>query len=119
MRRLILAAVAVVAMSACSSSSSSNAASVDMKLIALRPEKLTVSKGATVTWHQHDAGVHTVTSGTVQDAAGGVTTQPDGRFDSKQIATGKTFAYTFADTGTYPYFCAVHPATMRGVVTVQ
>ena len=90
-----------------------------MRLIALRPEKITVAPGTRVTWHQRDAGVHTVTSGVVEEAAGGVADKPDGRFDSGEIATGKSFEFTFADAGTYPYFCAVHPATMRGVVTVE
>ena len=36
---------------------------VNIKLIAYKPGKLTVSAGSTVTWHQMDPGVHTVTSG--------------------------------------------------------
>ncbi|MDQ4131694.1 MAG: plastocyanin/azurin family copper-binding protein [Actinomycetota bacterium] len=91
---------------------------VTMELIAFRPETLSVGVGATVTWTQKDAGVHTVTSGTVEQGGGGVTKAPDGRFDSGELATGETFTFTFDRPGTYPYFCAVHPATMRGEVRV-
>ena len=121
MRRLAIALFAL-GLGACGGGNDggdTKSASVEMKLIALRPEKLTVAPGTRVTWRQRDAGVHTVTSGTVEANGGSVTDKPDGRFDSGQIATGKSFAFTFADAGTYPYFCAIHPATMRGVVTVE
>ncbi len=92
---------------------------VTMQLISFKPETVTVDAGTTVTWTQKDAGVHTVTAGTVEQGGGGVTKVPDGRFDSGEIATGKTFAFTFDQPGTYPYFCSVHPATMRGEVRVR
>ncbi len=92
---------------------------VTMELIAFKPQTLTVAAGATVTWTQKDAGVHTVTSGTVEQGGGGVTKAPDGRFDSGELATAETFTFTFAQPGTYSYFCAVHPATMRGEVRVS
>ncbi|HEX2274258.1 MAG TPA: plastocyanin/azurin family copper-binding protein [Acidimicrobiales bacterium] len=91
---------------------------VALQLIAFKPETVTVDAGATVTWMQKDPGVHTVTSGTVEQGGSGVSTLPDGRFDSGQIATGATFSFTFDQPGTYPYFCSVHPATMRGEVRV-
>jgi plastocyanin len=92
---------------------------VTMELIRYRPETLDIAAGVTVTWTQKDAGVHTVTSGTVEQGAGGVTTVPDGRFDSGEITTGRTFTFTFDRPGTYRYFCSVHPATMRGEVRVR
>lgn len=90
-----------------------------MELIRYRPEVLDITAGTTVTWLQKDAGVHTVTSGLVEQGGGGVTKVPDGRFDSGEIATGKTFSFTFDQPGTYRYFCSVHPATMRGEVQVR
>ncbi len=99
--------------------SAPGADTVTMELIAFKPETLTVAAGATVTWMQKDAGVHTVTSGTVEQGGGGVTKAPDGRFDSGELATGETFTFTFGQPGTYSYFCAVHPATMRGEVRVS
>jgi len=90
-----------------------------MRLIAFRPASVTVKPGTAVTWTQTDAGVHTVTSGTVEQGAADVTVHPDGRFDSKELATGKTFSFTFDEPGTYPYFCNIHPATMHGDVQVR
>ncbi|HEV3401510.1 MAG TPA: plastocyanin/azurin family copper-binding protein [Acidimicrobiales bacterium] len=92
---------------------------VTMQLIAFKPATVTVDAGATVTWTQKDPGVHTVTSGAVEQGGGGVSKVPDGRFDSGEIATGAAFTFTFDQPGTYPYFCSVHPATMRGEVRVR
>lgn len=92
---------------------------VVMKLVALKPAELEVDAGTTVTWEQLDAGAHTVTSGTVEQAAGGVTQKPDGRFDSGEIATGDSYEFTFEEPGSYPYYCSLHPATMRGEIRVN
>ena len=91
---------------------------VTIKLIAYRPATLTAPVGDTVTWTQTDPGFHTVTSGTVEQGSSGVTPQPDGKFASGQLATGKTFSHTFTEPGTYTYFCEIHPATMHGTITV-
>jgi plastocyanin len=99
--------------------SASSANTVVIELVAFKPERRTVEAGATVTWQQKDPGAHTVTSGTVQQGGAGVTQQPDGRFDSGEIAKGDTFEFTFAEAGTYPYFCRIHPATMRGEIHVR
>ncbi len=92
---------------------------VTMRLIAYRPENLKVTPGTTVTWSQKDAGVHTVTSGTIAQGGAGVTEKPDGKFGSGEIATGDTYKFKFDEAGTYPYFCEIHPATMRGEVRVS
>ena len=139
--RIALAALVVVtiviALTACGSSGGSKSSvtspstkasrattaaagdTVNLKLIAYRPRTLTVTAGTTVTWHQMDPGVHTVTSGTVAQRGGGVTAEPDGKFDSGELATGTSYSHTFTTPGTYTYFCRIHPATMRGVVTVR
>ena len=100
------------------SKTDSDANTVTMRLIAFKPAEIEVATGDTVTWVQKDAGAHTVTSGTIEQGGGGVTERPDDKFDSGDIATGKTYEFTFAVAGTYPYFCAIHPATMRGEVRV-
>lgn len=130
-RGFLVLAVLAVALAGCGGDDNDNtsagkaagngapaATEVVMRLIALRPAMLTVPAGTTVTWKQQDAGFHTVTSGTVTQGAGDVTTSPDGRFDSGQLATDASFKFTFAEAGSFTYFCAVHPATMRGEVTV-
>lgn len=91
---------------------------VVMRLIAYKPAQLAVAPGTTVTWKQQDAGVHTVTSGTVEKGAS-AKTEPDGTFDSGEIAKGEEFTYTFEEAGKFEYFCEVHPATMTGTVTVD
>ena len=74
------------------------------------PYNMEISSGTTVTWINADNAAHTVTSGTVN---GG----PDGLFDSSIIAMNSEFSYKFAETGTYDYYCIVHP-WMTGIVTV-
>ena len=94
---------------------------VTIHLVAFDPPALEVAPGTTVTWTQTDKGsVHTVTSGTVDtDPTGATTTHADGRFDSGQLAEDKQFTFTFSEPGTYPYFCVIHQATMRGEVRVR
>ncbi|MEX1104181.1 MAG: plastocyanin/azurin family copper-binding protein [Dehalococcoidia bacterium] len=126
--RASLALIAVVAMAACGSSGAtperalpstpaasamaSDANIVDrmsIKGFAFRPDDLVVPAGTTVTWVNDEDSLHTVTSGTPAS--------PTGLFDSGEIDTGVEFPFTFADEGTYPFFCARHDF-MKGVVTV-
>jgi plastocyanin len=90
-----------------------------MKLIAFKPTTGHIKRGAAVTWTQRDPGVHTVTSGTVEQQGGTVVEHADGAFDSHELATGRSFRFTFDKAGTYTYFCHIHPATMRGEVDVS
>ena len=82
-----------------------NGDSVDIKGFAYDQATLTISKGTTVTWTQHDSAVHTVTS-----VSGNV-------LDSQNLAKGETFSYTFDETGTFEYYCTNHPS-MKGTVIV-
>lgn len=79
------------------------------------PNNLTVAAGATVTFLNHDAILHTVTS-----TAAGTNVQspePDGTFDTGVLGLGQEAQVTFDDPGTYNYYCTIHPF-MRGSVTV-
>jgi plastocyanin len=96
-----------------------SASDVELELIAFKPAALEVAPGTTVTWNQNDPGSHTVTSGTVEQGSGGVTGSPDGSFSSGELETGEAFAFAFDEPGVYPYFCEIHPATMRGEITVR
>jgi plastocyanin len=76
--------------------------------------RLTVVAGDQVTWSA-SGNPHTVTSG----APGAI----DDRFDDRPASAGllldgDAFTTTFAQAGTYPYFCEVHPEQMTGVVAV-
>ena len=76
------------------------------------PSTVTIDVGGEVTWENVDNAAHTVTSGSPADG-------PDGSFDSSLImAGGASFSHTFADAGTFTYFCMVHP-WMQGIVIVS
>lgn len=65
------------------------------------PHTITINSGDTVRWDNPDAAAHTITS--ITDMV------PDGLFDSGLIMIDASFEYTFEETGTYDYFCIVHP----------
>lgn len=81
-----------------------------------QPADVTVHVGDTVTWTVTQAidQAHSVTSGSYKDP------QPGQLFDSgiKLKNNGDHFSYTFQQAGTFTYFCAVHPDTMSGTITV-
>jgi plastocyanin len=70
------------------------------------PNTLTLSVGATVTWVNHDNVPHVVSSS-------------DNQFKkSTVLKTGQSFSHTFVTTGTYSYFCSIHPR-MTGKIIVK
>lgn len=75
------------------------------------PYEIVISPGTQVTWTNDDEAAHTVTSGNPEDG-------PDGLFDSALFMAGATFSHTFESSGSYQYFCMVHP-WMIGKVTVS
>jgi plastocyanin len=70
---------------------------------AFNPATLTIKKGETVTWLNHDSVTHTVKSSA---------------FNSGDIPTAGQFQFTFSSPGTYAYSCGIHPS-MQGTVIVQ
>jgi len=83
---------------------------------SFQPTDLTIKAGETVTWTVTKAitAPHSVTSGSPGDSNAGSV------FDSKftLVNNGDTFKFTFSNPGTYPYYCQVHPTTMKGTITV-
>jgi len=73
--------------------------------MAFNPGVISVAANTTIMWTNKDGVTHTVTSNT-------------GKFDSGNIAPGGTFSFKFADAGSYPYHCTIHP-NMTGTVNVQ
>ena len=73
------------------------------------PANVTIAKGGTVKWTNNDPTPHTVTSMSVPSGAQG--------FDSKNMAQGSVYSYTFTVSGTYQYICAYH-SWMHGTVIV-
>ena len=72
---------------------------------AFTPDTLTVKVGTKVTWTNNDSYAHTVTANNKV-------------FDSGNLGGGQSFSYTFTRTGTYAYYCTIHPfMTAKVVVT--
>lgn len=78
---------------------------IEIRNFAYSPANITVQKGTKITWTNRDTAPHTVTSvtGTV--------------LDSPTLSTGQSFSYTFNATGTFNYYCTIHP-NMKASVTV-
>ena len=76
---------------------------VDFKF---KPEAITVSEGALVTWKNMDSAGHTATS------------DRGGSFDSGPIQRGRSKTLTLPGKGTIPYHCDFHPF-MKGEVVVK
>ena len=81
------------------------AISITIDNFSFTPKEITVSKGTTVTWINHDDVPHTVVSS-------------DKKFKSRALDTDEKYSFTFSDSGTYGYFCSVHPV-MTGKVIVK
>lgn len=88
-----------------SQSTSQNAmATVSISNFAFNGSSIQVKKGTTVVWTNVDGAAHTVTS-------------DSGAFTSASLQRDGSFSYTFTNTGTFPYHCALHPS-MHGIVNV-
>jgi predicted lipoprotein with Yx(FWY)xxD motif len=83
---------------------------INVQNFAFNPKELSIKAGTTVTWHNSDSVLHTVTSDT-------------GLFDGNLPPGGADFQFTFDKAGTYPYFCKPHGGAggegMSGVIIVQ
>jgi len=75
------------------------------------PSDVSINSGDTVTWTNTDTAAHTVTAGSPADG-------PSGVFDSSLILGGAQYSHTFDDSGSFDYFCMVHP-WMVGSVNVN
>lgn len=78
-----------------------NAATMGDK--AYSPNPIEVKVGDGVTWSNDDSTIHTATSGSVGSADSGSI------FDSGILSPGATFDFVFDNTGTYDYYCTLHP----------
>jgi plastocyanin len=77
---------------------------------AFQPETLNVAAGTTVTFTNLDAVPHTATAG----APG----SPEDDFRVDLPSAGDSGDVTFDTTGTFVYFCEIHP-TMTGQIVVE
>jgi plastocyanin len=67
------------------------------------PAELTIAVGTTVKFVNHDDIPHTVVD-------------KNKAFRSKALDTDDTFSFTFANAGTYDYFCGLHPHMTAKIV---
>jgi len=74
------------------------------------PSLIVIKSGKEVTWVNEDSAFHSVTSG-FYDA-------PSDLFDSGYLDPSESFTFTFDESGTYDYFCTLHP-WMKGQVIVE
>ena len=110
---LMLSAALPVSVSGCSASkttapatvTSTSGNNVSIVNFTFTPETRTVSVGTTVSWTNNDSATHHVASDT-------------GVFDSGDLSQNATFSFTFNNTGTFHYHCAIH-TYMKGTIIVQ
>lgn len=80
------------------------AVTVAIENFTFSPAEVTVAPGTTVTWINHDDIPHVVA-----DTAKS--------FRSKVLDTDDSYSFTFSSTGSFDYFCSLHPH-MTGKVVV-
>ena len=80
---------------------------------SFQPNPVNVKVGDTVRWTNNDNTIHTVIEG--NPATGG---EIEGGFASEILGPGVTFEHTFNQTGTFEYYCNLHP-NMVGTVIVS
>ena len=126
MRRTLILIILAGALSSCGGATSmepaTEASEVAVRSFEFVPTEIRVATGDTVTWANEDDILHTATSGTageqgVPGVGEDVPPMPDGTFDLQLDGRGSTASFTFRESGTYRYFCAIH-AGMSGVVVV-
>jgi plastocyanin len=86
------------------SGEASKSEKVDIVEFTYQPDPVVVQAGGKVIWQNQDTAPHTATA-------------DDGSFDTGTIEKGKIGSETFKDTGTFTYFCEIHP-TMHGTLEV-
>lgn len=77
-----------------------------MQNFAYQPTNIQVKVGTTVTWTNQDNVPHSVTF-------------KNGMKDSGLLSQGQSFSYTFNTSGTYQYYCTVHPYMVATVTVVS
>ncbi|WP_220443937.1 cupredoxin domain-containing protein [Pararhodobacter zhoushanensis] len=71
--------------------------------MAYSPAEITIARGDSITFTNNDSMPHTATF----RSAG---------MDTGRLSQGQTATLTFANAGTFDYFCAVHPSMRARVI---
>lgn len=96
--------LALPAIAAAAVSLGASPSAVTVEGMQFQPASVTVARGETVTWTNRDAVPHTATAA--------------GKFDSGNIAPGKSFSRRMEQAGEFDYVCTYHPG-MKGKVIVR
>jgi plastocyanin len=106
---IVLAAVAATGLksgiTAAAAPPKSTTHTVVIEAMRFDPQELTVKAGDTIAWINHDPFPHTATAVGRQ-------------FDSREIASQRSWKYTASRTGVFRYACSLHP-TMLGTLRVE
>jgi plastocyanin len=86
------------------SDNSDKTATVTIDNFSFSPEVLTIKPGTKVTFVNHDDIPHTAVA-------------VDKSFKSKVMDSDESFSFTFTTTGSFDYFCSLHPH-MKGRIVV-
>jgi plastocyanin len=105
MNKYVIAVVAALNFVAASSSHAAGPVVVDIKAFVFAPQEVTVTRGTTVTWINHDQDVHSVKSN-------------GGKFGSSGLDSEDRYTFTFDTPGDFAYVCGLHPH-MTGVIHVR
>lgn len=79
-------------------------AAITIQNFAFSPPVLNVAAGTTVTATNRDSAPHSWTA-------------DDGTWDSGTLGQNASYSYRFGRSGTFSYYCAIHPS-MKGTVNV-
>jgi FtsP/CotA-like multicopper oxidase with cupredoxin domain len=71
-----------------------------------KPKKLTIKKGQTVTWINQDSQSHTIYD--LGDT-----------FSSPNLPPKQSYSHRFVQTGTYTYYCSIHPSMVAEIEVVE
>lgn len=74
------------------------------------PSKVFANINEEIVWVNEDAAFHSVTSGSYG--------KPTDLFDSGHLDPNQSFSLYFDKSGTYDYFCTLHP-WMKGQIVIQ
>jgi len=76
---------------------------INIQNFSFNPSTLTIKKGVTVIWTNNDSAPHQIKSSAL---------------NSNELVNGQSFSFTFTNSGTFEYSCAIHPS-MTGKIIVE
>jgi plastocyanin/methionine-rich copper-binding protein CopC len=89
------------------------AVTVKLSNLKFQPMNMRISPGTIVTWVNDDNVEHYINT----DSHPAHSQVPS--LNSKALAKGANYSFTFANPGAYPYHCSAHAANMTGSIVVE